>query len=97
MIPELLKLYHTEIKEREDSIKESYVKEILDQKAERKKELTKWLKYQLAEDKGDIVVNFIFTFGEEYTKCITLGYKKCITSFYSGIIFPVPMKFDKIK
>ena len=97
MIPELLKFYHTKIKEREDSIKESRAKKIPDKKAERKKKLMQLLKTKKAKDKGDCTVDYIFTFSEEYEKYITLGCNNCLTSFYSGISFPVPTKYNTIK
>ena len=87
MVQELLKLYHTEIKEREDSIKESCAKNISDQIAERKKQLTELLKKR--EYKGDCIVDYIFTFGEEYEKSVTLGCNKCLTLLYSRFLFPL--------
>ena len=97
MIPELSKLFQSEIKGRKDSIKESCAKSISDEKEERKNKLSKLLRSKKANDKGNCIVDYIFTLGEEDEKYVTLGCKNCLTSFYSGIEFPVPMKYDTIR
>ena len=50
-----------------------------------------------ADDKGDCIVDYIFTLGEEYDKHAPLGCKKCLTLFYWGMEFVVPMKYDTIR
>ena len=97
MIPELSKLYQLEIKEREDSLKESHAKNISDEKQRRKDELMQKLRKAKAKYKSDAIVDYIFTLGEEHEKYITLCCKKCLTSFYSGITFPVPIKYGTIR
>ena len=43
-------------------------------------------------------MDYIFTLGEEHEKNVTLVCcKKCLTSFYNRITFPVPTKYDTIR
>ena len=97
LLPELSNVYHMERKETEDLMKDKHANNISQAEQERKKKLSKKLQRKKKDEKGDCIVDYLFSLGEEHEKYATLACKKCLTSFYSGMQFVLPTKYDTIR